>query len=163
MCISRISGSPGTSPQSYIPRITSARESSEISCCVTARKCIKRKLLLDSLYDAYSRSSLDPRRFAISIDDLQDVVDNPADSFESHAKIRVTDEAKRALCEPAIPHLPHINDELRAERIDLEFIKIIRAVLENAAAVSTDSGLDYIGTKEIEVAIKGKCILVPWC
>ena len=92
------------------------------------------------------------------------LVNSVSDRFESDTAVKITQKARLALIEPALPHKRHVMQELQMRTITINFLRdSIQKVLENALDIVRITGQRTIDEKDIAASMKRYCPYLFWC
>lgn len=92
------------------------------------------------------------------------LVNKVADRFQDRAGMVVDTGARELLVTTALPYRDHVEQELSAGAITMEFLEqCLREVLENAQTVASEWGRGEIDEGTTKESMARYCPYFPWC
>jgi hypothetical protein len=92
------------------------------------------------------------------------LVDSVADGFEGQRRVHVNPQARRELILPALPYQAHVEEELAAGQITMEFLRqSLFMVLDNAHQIVLTKSRKEIDGEAIKESMKRYCPYLFWC
>jgi hypothetical protein len=96
--------------------------------------------------------------------DFTDLVNRVADRFERQTGMRVSNGARDELIRPALPYRDHVEQELTAGNITIDFLESsIFTVLGNARDIANSWGRDHVGEDTTQESMRRYCPYLFWC
>lgn len=95
---------------------------------------------------------------------IADLVNTVADTFERHIGMSISEEARREFIQPSLPYQDHVNEELEAGRIDIDFLLTsINLLFQNAVDIAIATGKAEIDGDSARASMQRYCPYLFWC
>jgi len=96
--------------------------------------------------------------------ELRQLIERVAEDFRRSSNYGVSEAARQALLQPAIPHLDDVTGELDRGNITVAFLEMsVRQILDNSLIDVRDRRLDLVDALAVERSLSRYCPYLFWC